>query len=302
MPALDEVEVLFKVENICLRPLIRRTRRAFEQCPGQALLVPFVPLEVRSVVVVSGRPEVQLSCACRGHWKRRDSVAWVSDEAEGLYQRGAALSVDVSVAGTCRRVADCFLAASALGHAPAMFWWGQLLSANFEDPVAEAVAWFRKGAERRHVWSRNGLAALLRKQGGAHVAEALMWSRKAAAMGSGWAMRFVGLLYELEEGVPMDLMGAVSWHRKAGEAGNAMSMVYLGGLLIGDHAAIRDPVAAAVWFHKAAVRGSAIAMENLAWMYQSGVGVPVDEGAARAWTRKASSRREQAIARWGMVW
>jgi hypothetical protein len=63
-----QVPVVFQVENVCLRRLIRRTKRGFVAIGHLAVLPPFVPLHVGGVVTRKGLTIVHLSCVGREHW------------------------------------------------------------------------------------------------------------------------------------------------------------------------------------------------------------------------------------------
>jgi hypothetical protein len=285
-----EVGVLFEVENVCLRPLIRRTRRGFEQCPGRALLMPFVPLRVQCVIVAEGRRQVGLSCACRDHWTRKGSVACVSEEAETFFQRGRAYLEGVWFAGALQRAVASSRAASALGHTPAMFCLGGVLTQRGGIPAAEGMAWLRKGGEMRHAGCCNALSDIFRSEGCRNPAAALVWARKAASMGSGRGMGCLAMVYGKGAGVSKDLVLAVSWYSKAADCGDAYGMARLGLALVAGEGIGRNPEMGVAWLRKAAARGSSEAMTILAKWYVQGVWVPADPEAASAWIRKAASR------------
>jgi hypothetical protein len=95
-PAEDEVRVIFEMEGVCMRPLLRRTPRGIVGIPGTAVLLPFTMLRIGSVVRFGDDAEVSFSCVEGSYWSaRRGSrlpCASVAVGVERLYQRGRRIS------------------------------------------------------------------------------------------------------------------------------------------------------------------------------------------------------------------
>src|SRR5262245_32324777 len=59
-------------------------------------------------------------------------------------------------------------------------------------------------------------------------AEAVRWYRAGAERGDAWSMTNLGFMYATGKGVPKDEAEAVAWYRKGAERGNAVAMSNLG--------------------------------------------------------------------------
>jgi hypothetical protein len=122
-----------------------------------------------------------------------------------------------------------------------------------------------------------------------YAAARRLFERMANA-GNAEAMRGLGLLYELGDGVPQDYGQARQWFEKAAAAGDAWAMSYLGSSYefgwLGEQ---QDYGQARQWFEKAAAAGDALAMTDLGRLYAEGLGVRQDYGQARQWFEKAAA-------------
>jgi hypothetical protein len=124
------------------------------------------------------------------------------------------------------------------------------------------------------------------------------WMKKAE-QGDASAQSYVGLSYELGQGVPYDYVLAVRWYLAAAEQGHATAQNNLGGLYESGRGVLYDYVEAARWYLAAAEQGHPLAQFNLGVMYDYGRGVPQDYIQAHMWCNLAASdltgeRREQA--------
>src|ERR1019366_3041129 len=93
---------------------------------------------------------------------------------------------------------------------------------------AEAVRWYRKGADAGNIRAMNNLAVAY--QGGRGVAkdeaEAAQWCRKSAEAGDAAAMNNLGWMYANGWGVAKDQTEVVRWYRKARELGGTPAGVF----------------------------------------------------------------------------
>lgn len=86
---------------------------------------------------------------------------------------------------------------------------------------AEAVRWYRKGAEQGNARAQCNLGYMYENGKGVarDYAEALKWYRKSAEQGYAYAQDRLGIMYEFGEGVAQDYSEAVRWYRKSAEQG-----------------------------------------------------------------------------------
>lgn len=101
------------------------------------------------------------------------------------------------------------------------------------------------------------------------------------------AMRNIGTLYRLGQGVARDPVQAASWYRKAADLGFARAQSNLGELYLTGEGVKRDAAEAARWFHSAASQGDGLAAFSLAQLYEKGEGVSRSLPDARLWYRQA---------------
>ena len=99
---------------------------------------------------------------------------------------------------------------------------------------------------------------------------------KAAEEGDAKAQYYLGVMYNIGDGVPKDKAKAVEWLTKAAEQGDAAAQLNLGGLYAFGEGVQQDWGKALEWFTKAAEQGSAVAAYYLGVMHKDGEGVPQD--------------------------
>jgi TPR repeat protein len=102
------------------------------------------------------------------------------------------------------------------------------------------------------------------------------------------AQFFLGVMYDLGQGVPMDLQQAIRWYTKAAEVGHTTAQLNLGVMYANGQGVLRDYQQAVHWYTKAAGEGHAGAQLNLGVMYANGQGVPQDYQQAVHWYAKAA--------------
>ena len=105
-------------------------------------------------------------------------------------------------------------------------------------------------------------------------AEAVRWYRRAAEQGDPYAQDSLGTMYDFGEGVPVDDVEAVRWYRLSAEQ-NYVGAQYSLALMYdyGEGVAL-DYAEAVKWYRRAAEQDYAAAQYNLALMYAYGDGVP----------------------------
>jgi hypothetical protein len=148
----DMDEVLFKVEGVGLRPLVRRTGRGFRAIPGQGLLGPLTPLVVRNVGRLGGRVVVRAFGAMGGGPLVVDPGAGccgrhrASYEAAGRYEEGMSLLGSGNLVEAERGLREC----AGVGHVHAMWTLGDLHRGSIDNDLVAAFSWYRKAAEGGH--------------------------------------------------------------------------------------------------------------------------------------------------------
>ena len=99
---------------------------------------------------------------------------------------------------------------------------------------AEAVKWFRKGAEQGYARAQNNLGVMYATGHGVanNYEEALKWFRKSAEQAEPYpdATNTLGLMFERGMGVTPDLVQAYLWYSLAVEQGNEFSRSNLASL------------------------------------------------------------------------
>jgi hypothetical protein len=132
MPVNEGKEgVVFGVENVCMRRLVRRSRRGFVSVRRQAVLCPFAPVGMRGVRSMGGRTVVSLSCVGTGRWFRRrrpgdrlcGGVAARGDQAEMMNRLCWRTDGEGSVREK-RRALHGLGEAASVGHTEGMWYYG----------------------------------------------------------------------------------------------------------------------------------------------------------------------------------
>lgn len=204
------------------------------------------------------------------------------------YQLGRALVKSKSYS----EALDIFRMLVAKEHAPAMNSLGLMYrhGEGVTQDGAEAVKWYRKGAERGFAGAMFALGSMY-QYGDAVIrddVEALKWYRKGAEQEYSTAMVALGYMYDDGKGVTRDDVEAVKWYRKAADKGDSYGMHGLARMYDKGEGVAEDNTEAFKWFRKAADKGNKYAMNNLAAMYRKGEGVAQDDRAAFRWLRKAA--------------
>jgi hypothetical protein len=123
-----------------------------------------------------------------------------------------------------------------------------------------------------------GRVATARKDFG----EAQRLYEKAAAAGHALAMSNIGVIYEGDEGMPVNYAEAARWFGKAVAAGEPVAMINLGWLYESGHGVKKDYAEARRLYEGAVKAGVAPAMNNLGLLYENGQGVSRDYAQARS--------------------
>ena len=126
-----------------------------------------------------------------------------------------------------------------------------------------------------------------------NYAEAVKWYRRAADRGHVYAIHNLGNAYYNGRGVEQNYNEAFKLYRIAADKGYAQAQYFLGNERCnGKKAFHRDYVEAFKWYMKAAEQGHAKAQCNLGNMYQNGLGVEKNYVEAAKWYRKAINNND----------
>ena len=142
--------------------------------------------------------------------------------------------------------------------------------------------------------------------------KAVEWLKKAADQGECRAQFWLGLAYELGDGIEKDDCRALTlWQRsratnwddaidklvglqdefgKSAEAGNPSAQFFLGAAFENGYGVERDFEKAVGWYRKAAEQGHPGAQAFLGWALLNGQGVETNAAEAVAWFRKAAEQ------------
>jgi TPR repeat protein len=158
--------------------------------------------------------------------------------------------------------------AAAQGHADAEGGLGYFYSAGVATARddAEAVKWFRRGAEKGSAKAQFNLGRMMLTGRGVEKDEraAMQWIARAAEQRLPEALQAAGeAAYLGSYGVRQDYAGALELIRPAAEAGLANAQNTLGVMLREGHGAPRNEQEAEQWFRRSATQGNARAWSNL---------------------------------------
>ncbi|WHZ16869.1 MAG: hypothetical protein OJF52_003719 [Nitrospira sp.] len=109
------------------------------------------------------------------------------------------------------------------------------------------------------------------------------------------AQFYLGVMYNIGQGVPQDSQQAVQWYTKAALAGLTDAQYTLGVVYENGDGVPQDYQQAVRWFTKAAEAGDAGAQYDLASMYYRGQGVPRDYVLAYMWVNLAASKKSEYV-------
>ena len=130
-----------------------------------------------------------------------------------------------------------------------------------------------------------------------HMDMAAALYRKAADGDVACAQYWLGICYEMGEGVPGSTRKAAAWYRKAAEQGDMPACVRLGLMYRCGNGVPRSSEEAVRRLTAAADRGYVPACCILAEMYEQGDGVPRSKEMACEWYRKAADNAGEEITR-----
>ena len=166
--------------------------------------------------------------------------------------------------------------------------------------LAEALKWYRRGADLDDVSSQTHLAEMYLEGWGVErdLSQALRWFMPSAQRGYPLSEYKVGLVYQRGDSrVRRDLPLAIEWFNKAAAHGFARAQNDLGVLYERGEGVGRDYEEAARWYRLAAEQGWALAQINLAFLYEEGKGVARNREEAFYWFRLATqARRDEFVA------
>ena len=165
----------------------------------------------------------------------------------------------------------------------------------------EAVELFQKLADKGHKESQYYLGVCYDLGNGVSqdYAKAVSWYEKSAKQGNAQAQYNLGLCYDLGKGVSQDYAKAVYWYEKSARQGFAQAQYNLGGCYNNGEGVSQDYGKAVYWYEKSAQQGKAQAQYNLGLCYYNGRGVSQDYGKAVYWYEK-SARQGNARAQYNL--
>lgn len=164
--------------------------------------------------------------------------------------------------------------------------------------LAEALKWYRRGADLEDVSSQTHLAEMYLEGWGVKrdLAEALKWFMPSAQRGYPLSEYKVGLVYQQgDSNVRRDMAKAVDWFNKAAAHGFARAQNDLGFLYEKGDGVPRNDREAARWYRLAAEQGWALGQINLAKLYEDGKGVERNREEAFYWYRLATQARRNDL-------
>lgn len=126
--------------------------------------------------------------------------------------------------------------------------WAFFSGESVEEDADLALHWFRKAAMQGHpkkgLW-RVGCNCLDEKL-------ALIWYRKSAEAGYAFAQWWLGVKYQMGEGIKQDNQQALHWFQKAAEQDEAAACESLGQLYECGYCVEQNWQQSAYWYSKAA--------------------------------------------------
>jgi TPR repeat protein len=165
---------------------------------------------------------------------------------------------------------------------------------------AEAIKWYRRGAELGDTSSQNHLADIYFLGHGVeqNFAEAAKWFMKSVEKGSAFAEYKMGQIYRIGDNtIRPDPIKAIQWFNRAAAKGFARAQNDLGSMYERGEGVTPDVKRAADWYGRAANQGWAVAQLNVARLYERGDGVERDSTEAFYWYRLATDARGQRTKR-----
>lgn len=158
--------------------------------------------------------------------------------------------------GRNKGIPPALLAKAKAGNAEAQYQVGNAFnySDNVRQDYAQALAWYRKGAEQGNADSQFQLGGLYHFGHGVPQddGQAFNWIVKAARQGHIDAEFYISTCYSAGWGVIPDDAKQVVWLRRAAEQGDTRSQFYLGHSYDSGKGVTRDYSEAYFWFDLAA--------------------------------------------------
>ena len=113
--------------------------------------------------------------------------------------------------------------------------------------------------------------------------------RYLADRGDAEAQSWIGIMYDLGNGVLRDKKEAMVWYRKAADQGHVGAQTWIGRMYYFGVSVIQDYKESLLWFRKAAEQGGEAAQFAMAVSYEYGRGVIQDDVYAHMWYNIAAS-------------
>ena len=196
---------------------------------------------------------------------------------------------EVSV--TRRSLLETYSTAATAGDAKAQFYLGHFfeLGPNATRNLAQAVDWYRKGADQNYAPAQVDLAYMLRYGHGVpkDPAAATALYLKAASQGDVVAERELAYCYLNGEGLVQSDRDAFAWFYSAAQSDDSAAEENLGFLYGKGRGVARSDRSAFDWHYRAAQLNDPYGAWSLAYMYQEGLGVPRNNEEALKWYQKA---------------
>ena len=163
---------------------------------------------------------------------------------------------------------------------------------------AEALAWFRKAAEKDEAAALDNLGWMYEHGFGTStdLAAAARYYRASADKGHAQGQWNLGRMYAETAWGRYDNAEAARWYRRAAEGGHAWAQYRLGLAYLQGMGGAADNAQAREWFLKSANQGNAEAMLALGTLYCLGSGVDRNDERARDRFAKAAGQRDEQAA------
>jgi len=119
--------------------------------------------------------------------------------------------------------------------------------------------------------------------------EAMKWYRLSAEQGDAESQYFLGVMYDLGQGVLPDYKEALKWYRLSAAQGDANGQWSLGTMYLDGQGVLQDYKEALKWYRLSAEQGAANGQWSLGAMYLDGQGVAQDFVVAYMWFNIAAA-------------
>ena len=129
-----------------------------------------------------------------------------------------------------------------------------------QEPIPSSSLWRSRGMLMHNAfWEHCTLKAMACRR---TMCKALKWYRSAAEQGHAKAQYYLGVMFDMGEGVPQDYVEAAKWYRTAAEQGLAVAQSNLGAMYGLGQGVPQDYVQALMWFNLAASQGYSEAQDG----------------------------------------